>query len=114
MSYYERHLPHWQPNQAEFFVTFRLAGSLPVKAVKVLKSYQQKRNEEHDAGLEAKIRRKVFQKYEKLLDCSGSGPTWLKEEKVADIVQDALHFYDDKKYDLYAYCVMPNHVHLVF
>jgi putative transposase len=29
MPNYRRHLPHWQPDGAEFFVTWRLYGSLP-------------------------------------------------------------------------------------
>ena len=29
MPYYQRHLPHWQPEEAWLFVTWRLAGSLP-------------------------------------------------------------------------------------
>ena len=33
MSFYKRNLPHWQPSGAEYFVTFRLAGSLPAEAV---------------------------------------------------------------------------------
>jgi REP element-mobilizing transposase RayT len=48
------------------------------------------------------------------LDGAGTGPTWLKKDNVAHIVRDTLHFYDDKRYDLYAYCIMANHVHLVF
>src|ERR1019366_2883690 len=29
MSYYERNLPHWQPEGAALFLTWRLHGSLP-------------------------------------------------------------------------------------
>ena len=29
MSYYERRLPHWHPEDAWLFITWRLAGSLP-------------------------------------------------------------------------------------
>ena len=29
MAYYERKLPHWQPDNASFFVTWRLFGSIP-------------------------------------------------------------------------------------
>jgi len=29
VAYYERQLPHWQPEEAWLFVTWRLAGSLP-------------------------------------------------------------------------------------
>ena len=31
--YYERHLPHYQPSDGMLFITFRLAGSLPVHVI---------------------------------------------------------------------------------
>jgi hypothetical protein len=31
VAYYERQLPHWQPEEAWLFVSWRLAGSLPAK-----------------------------------------------------------------------------------
>ncbi len=55
-----------------------------------------------------------MKKYEDLLDSTETGSTWLKEEKVANIVQEALHHRDKVKYDLFAYCIMPKHVHIVF
>jgi REP element-mobilizing transposase RayT len=39
---------------------------------------------------------------------------WLQEEGVAEIVKEAIHFRDGKEYELVAYTIMPNHVHLVF
>ena len=107
-------MPHWQPNDAEFFVTFRLAGSLPAEAIKKLK----KLKEDLDRGMELESANKyssiIFQKYEKLIDGSEIGPRWLKEKEIAQIVQKSLLFFDKKEYDLYAYCIMPNHVHVVF
>lgn len=114
MVFYKRHLPHWQPEEAELFITFRLADSLPVEAIKRLKYYRKQLQKEAKKNLHSKIQSKLFQKYEAFLDQAESGPLWLKEEKVAQIVQKSLHFYDNKDYDLYAYCIMPNHVHVVF
>lgn len=114
MVFYKRHLPHWQPEEAELFITFRLADSLPVEAIKRLKYYRKQLQKETKQNLHCKIQSKLFQKYEAFLDQAESGPLWLKEEKVAQIVQKSLHFYDNKDYDLYAYCIMPNHVHVVF
>jgi REP element-mobilizing transposase RayT len=48
------------------------------------------------------------------LDACSSGAAWLKEPDVAAIVKEALHYRDGKEYELLAYCVMPNHVHLFF
>jgi len=49
-----------------------------------------------------------------LLDNPTSGPVWLSNDDVAQIVADTLHFYDRRNYDLYAFSIMSNHVHLVF
>lgn len=35
-TFYQRHLPHFQPLGYAFFVTFRLANSLPVSVIKEL------------------------------------------------------------------------------
>jgi putative DNA methylase len=43
----------------------------------------------------------------------GHGSCYLKEPRVAKIVQDAILFYDTDKYLLSAWVVMPNHVHLI-
>ncbi|MCK7521495.1 MAG: hypothetical protein MZV64_29350 [Ignavibacteriales bacterium] len=49
-----------------------------------------------------------------MLDGSDYGPNWLKQDNVAQVVKDAIHFYDKKKYDLICYTIMSNHVHQVF
>ena len=34
--FYKRHLPHFQPAGATLFITFRLAGSIPVEVMEQL------------------------------------------------------------------------------
>lgn len=41
------------------------------------------------------------------------GPRWLTELRVAGLVADSLHHRDGRVYRLDAFCIMPNHVHLV-
>jgi len=43
----------------------------------------------------------------------GHGNCYLKDSRIATIVQDALLFHDQTKYRLAAWSVMPNHVHLL-
>jgi hypothetical protein len=45
MAFYQRNLPHWQPTNAEFFITFRLAGSLPKQAISMLRAYRKELKE---------------------------------------------------------------------
>ena len=122
MEFYRRKLPHWQISGAEYFITIRLAGSLPVHVVKELQQIRRQismkqlsqKNSVEDENFKNRIASKLFQKYEKYLDEGNTGPTWLNQVEVAKIVADSIHFRDGNDYDLYAYCIMSNHVHLVF
>jgi putative transposase len=54
-----------------------------------------------------------FAKYDDHLDMALYGNLYLKNEQIADMVAASIQFRDGKMYDLIAYCVMLNHVHLV-
>lgn len=54
--------------------------------------------------------KKLFALYDSFLDRSESGATWLVDERVANIIADALLNRYGKMYKLWAYVVMPNHV----
>jgi REP element-mobilizing transposase RayT len=49
---------------------------------------------------------------EQYLD-SGQGACWLRRPEIARIVADALRHFDRGRYELLAWCIMPNHVHVV-
>jgi hypothetical protein len=116
MSYYKRKLPHLQPEGAEYFITIRLKGSLPQAAIGRLKTLRRQYLESSDEGEEiaSRIQRKIFNEYENLLDAGDNGPVWLGRKSVAQIIKDSIHHRDSELFELYAYSVMPNHVHLVF
>jgi len=44
----------------------------------------------------------------------GRGDCYLRRPEIATLVQDSLQFGHGTKYDLRAWVVMPNHVHLLF
>ena len=50
---------------------------------------------------------------EKWLD-EGHGACLLKDGQARRIVEDALRHFDGMRYALYAFVVMPNHVHVLF
>ena len=50
---------------------------------------------------------------ERALDRAEKGPLWLADARIAKIVSASIHFRDGKVYRLEAYCIMPNHVHLL-
>lgn len=70
-------------------------------------------DENHCKTLMIKLNRRYFAKLDAMLDTSQSGPLWLIDERVAQIVADAIHYREGKSYALEAYSIMPNHVHLV-
>ncbi len=120
--YYRRHLPHYQPEGETYHVVFRLTGSVPASAFRLLKEErgrEEKRialvgdNSEGHRRLR-EHRFKYFERFEHLLDTDNRGPFWLRKPEIAKIVDEAMRYYDGKKVSLFAYTIMPNHVHLVF
>jgi len=45
---------------------------------------------------------------------AGSGEAHLADPRIAKITADALVYFDKVRYRLLAWCLMPNHVHVVF
>ncbi|HCA80877.1 MAG TPA: hypothetical protein DEP53_14205 [Bacteroidetes bacterium] len=120
--YYRRHLPHYQPLDAEYHVVFRLAGSLPIEVVERLreereaerKRIQTTKSENVRRADQRKLDAAYFMNFDKLLDNPHSGPRWLTDKRVASLVAEAIHYRDNKEYDLYAFTIMLNHDHVVF
>jgi len=115
-----RYLPHWETNHAIYFVTFRLADSLPRKLVAQLGKEREAIRMASRAGTAtpadvARLQRlrAILQKAERCLD-GGLGACHLREVRVARIVSQALCRFDGDRYRLIAWSVMPNHVHVVF
>ena len=100
MSYYERRLPHWHPEHAAVFVTWRLHGSLPRSTWGTLTAMP--------AG-------KAFVAVDRELAKAATGPTWLKDERVAHAVVETLRFGEEplRLYSLEAWVLMANHVHIL-
>jgi hypothetical protein len=120
-EYYRRHLPHWQPTGAIFFVTFRLKGTLPVEVIQALKEEREREKKnvaklpkDEQAKQDYVDERHYFSKWDNQLDKAEFGPRWLSQPEIAEIVKEALHYRDGKVFDLYAFCIMCNHAHVVF
>jgi len=43
----------------------------------------------------------------------GQGACWLRRPDIADLVAGALRYFDTQRYQLRAWVVMPNHVHVI-
>ncbi|QQL44279.1 REP-associated tyrosine transposase [Sulfuriroseicoccus oceanibius] len=99
------YLPHFDSNNHVQSITFRLADSLPTAALEALKTELTKAPETE----REKTRRRLIEKW---LD-SGQGCCALAHPGMAKIMQDTLLHYDKQRYHMIAWCVMPNHVHVM-
>lgn len=103
-GWYSRgYIPHFDGGEIPQFLTYRLADSLPQKVLN-----RWKTELEHNQITDAKFRRRA----EKYLD-QGFGKCYLRNERIAEIVKENLFHFKDKKYKLYAWVIMPNHVHIL-
>jgi REP element-mobilizing transposase RayT len=99
MGYYERRLPHWHPDRAAIFITWRLHGSLQ-RSVKPAPR--------QPSG-------KAFVAMDRELAAATSGPCWLSDERIARCVLDSLRFGEESLglYRLHSWVLMSNHVHIL-
>jgi REP element-mobilizing transposase RayT len=111
-EFYKRRLPHIQVEGATYFITFRLANSLPKSFLEKVREEASKikRLPENEKEM---AHRAWFVKYDDYLNKSLHGNLFLKNEQVANMVAESIQFRDREVYDLITYCIMPNHVHLV-
>jgi REP element-mobilizing transposase RayT len=112
-----RNLPHWRQTDVWYFVTFRLADSLPEGVTEQITADRERWRKNHHARQltpdELREYHRLFtQRVEDLLH-NGYGACWLKDPKIAALVEAALHHFNHQHYELGEYKIMPNHVHLL-
>jgi len=99
------YLPHCDDLSKLQSITFRLADSLPQTKLRELEDELARLPvEKQDVA-----RRKQIEQW---LD-SGMGCCALKHPIVARVVQETLLKFDGERYRLLAWCIMPNHVHVL-
>jgi REP element-mobilizing transposase RayT len=112
-EFYKRRLPHFQVKGATYFVTFRLKNSLPIEVLeKLSQEFEQIKRLPKD-----KIETEQyhwFEKFDSYLDQVLNGHDYLRNPQIAGVVEEAMHYRNMKVYDLIVFCIMPNHVHLIF
>ncbi len=118
--HYQRTLPHLLPPGATIFFTFRLAGTMPTAVIQQLATEQELALQEatkaaagnHQEVL-AKIKKKQFAKFDALLDQAAHGVSWLNKPIIAELVAAEINLLVEVQAVVLAYCLMPNHVHLL-
>jgi putative transposase len=150
ITVYQRHLPHWRQDGATYFVTFRLADSLPqskLDELAAIKEAWERRHPRHTRGTALPSRqaataresrptdeltrqlqsrgstaresrptdeltRQLQERIERWLD-QGMGGCPLKQPSLAAFLTSAMHHFDDDRYELDCYVVLPNHAHVI-
>src|SRR5437016_7255367 len=98
MADYQRRLPHFHPGDAWLFLTWRRWGTVPA-------------NGNADAY---PTPGHAFGAGDGVLDRRASGPLWLRDPRIADLVSDTILIGDcERRFYLCAWVVMPNPVHLL-
>lgn len=116
--FFRRKLPHWQPMGVPFFLTYRLAGTLPRNILNELEKERQRlqalpREPRYsEAEWRTRTEKRLFALWDEYLD-KDTDIQWLAEPRIATIAQDNLYHHAETKYSLWAYVIMPNHVHIL-
>lgn len=83
--FHKRNLPHLYYNGGEYFITYRLADSIPLKLT--LRLHEQYKLSKDDPTFKEK---KIFKKYDELLDRNENEIKYLLDERIAGINRDKL------------------------
>lgn len=109
-------LPHWNQSGKIQYITFRLVDSLPQSRLSELKQLKEKFLKNNplpwDYDTLQKYWKTVSPFESELLD-AGYGQCILKNADIRRIVSDSLSHFNGMRYDLLAYVIMPNHVHIL-
>jgi REP element-mobilizing transposase RayT len=113
------YLPHWTKGGAVYAVAFRLIDSLPQEVLAAWRSEREAivanakgQGRPLTAHEATRLDELYSERVETYLDAN-HGSCWLRDVRIARTMSDALMHFDRKRYNLLAWCVMPNHVHAV-
>lgn len=113
------HLPHWECHNAIYHISFRLADSVPqavldrwVQERESLIAIAEKEDNEFSAEMKLRAQYLFSDQIEKYLD-AGHGNCYLRMHEIAHLVANSITHFDGVRYHLHAWCIMPNHVHII-
>ncbi len=119
---FRNHLPHWRQSGVTYFVTTRLADSIPHETLLQWKEERDLWLQVYDCAagdlerlpesVRREYHRRFTKKFHEYLD-AGSGQCGLRTSEAASIVAGALRHFDGDRYTLGDFVVMPNHLHVL-
>jgi REP-associated tyrosine transposase len=114
-----RRLPHWDVDDATYFVTTCLAGSIPARGlVRLQKCREQLERQPRPVGLSAdqwgtRKSKLFFAEFDEIVDTEPA-VRYLADPSLATEVENSVRYFADERYDLFAYVVMPSHYRWLF
>jgi REP element-mobilizing transposase RayT len=118
--YHSRSLPHLFDINKPVLITFRLKFSLPKSIESELLNRKREWNDSlktlSSGERQSKLKSKDYQLFlwfDELIAGSVETPDLLSDNRCIEIISHALHYHDNVRYQLLAFCIMPNHVHVI-
>ncbi len=109
-------LPHWRQDGVTYFVTFRLADSLPAEKLNQWRRERKQWMEAHPEPHGDEDRREYYKMFphrlQQWLDL-GSGSCILARQDMRSVCESALQYFDGQRYRLGEFTVAANHVHVL-
>lgn len=120
-------LPHWKIDTGTYAVSFRQADSLPtavlnryretrdliLEKIEILTKLDSSRSQlDNLSSLREELNHLETSVIEPALN-QGYGSCLFNNNQNAELLANALKHFDGTRYDLLAWCIMPNHVHVI-
>lgn len=113
------YLSCWQCEHAIYHVSYRLADSVPqavrnawLRERQVLMDAIKLHANEVPETLQHRLNFLYSDYIEKYLD-AGNGQSYLKRDEIAEMIAGSFTQFNNVRYRLHAWCIMPNHVHVI-
>jgi len=107
---FRRNLPHFYSQDAIYDISFRLVNTVPRH---LIQKYVELRDQYIRDGKKNQLDQLYYDRIERILDETLSERNYLEDELIRNEVISAINYHNGKLYSLIAYCIMPNHVHLI-
>lgn len=111
-----RRLPHREQPGCTYFVTWRLADSVPADLIQQWKTERSVFHHTHPKPWSEETWREYSRNFERRLERwsdEGHGACHFRHENLRKVVCTSFRHFDQQRYDLVSYVVMPNHVHVL-
>lgn len=109
-------LPHWRQDDVTYFVTFRLADSLPAEKLCQWRGDRDRWLHDNPKPWTPEQDREYFERFSRNIEYwldQGAGSCLLSISEVSELMEQALRYFDGERYRLGEFVIAANHVHMV-